>query len=171
MEYEEIIRAHEPSELDEISTPGETHQLHVGIETIRAPELLFKPYMLGSSEAGLSEVIGYVLSLFSPEDQLKLAANVVVVGGLANLKGLRERLLHELISIRPFQSEVNVSIINNPNLSAWHGARKFAKSADFKKSLLTRKMYEENGPEYFIEHASSNPCYPTPKGQPGEFDV
>ncbi|CAH0562286.1 unnamed protein product [Brassicogethes aeneus] len=171
LEFEEIIRVHEPSELDEITTPGETHQLHVGIEKIRAPELLFKPYMLGSSDAGLSEVIGYVLSLFSYDDQLKLAGNVLVMGGLAHLKGLQKRLLADLVSIRPFQSEVNVRIMQNPNSAAWYGARKFAKSPEFKKSLLTKAMYEENGPEYFKEHFASNSFNPTPKGQPTEIDV
>jgi actin-related protein 5 len=46
LELDDIIRTHEPTELDETSNPGETHQLHVGVERYRAPELLFKPYML-----------------------------------------------------------------------------------------------------------------------------
>ena len=58
LEFEEILRTHEPTEMGECSNPGETHQLHIGIEMIRGPELIFKPYMLGSQEAGLSEVIG-----------------------------------------------------------------------------------------------------------------
>lgn len=157
--------------MDENVNPGETHQLHVGIERYRAPELIFKPYMAGSSEAGLSEVIGYVLSLFQPEDQLKLSANVVVVGGLANLRGLRERLLVDLISIRPFKSEVNVTVLGNCSLSAWHGAKKFAGSGELKDSLLTKKNYDECGPEYFKVHIASNPYYPTPKENAIDVDV
>ncbi|RZC37910.1 actin-related protein 5 [Asbolus verrucosus] len=171
LELDDVIRAHEPTELDETSNPGETHQLHVGIERYRAPELLFKPYMLGSSDAGLSEVIGYVLSLFNSEDQLKLAENVVIMGGLANLPGLQERILSDLISIRPFQSIVNVRIVKNPSLGAWYGARKWAKSSDLKGNLLTKRMYEEFGPEYFKIHTASNPFYPMPKGQEVEIDV
>lgn len=171
LEFEEIIRTHEPSEIDDNTNPGETHQLHVGIERYRAPELIFKPYMAGSSEAGLSEVIGYVLSLFKPEDRLKLAANVVVVGGLANLKGLRERILVDLISIRPFKSEVNVTILDNCSLSTWYGAKKFAESGDLKNYLLTKQMYDEYGPEYFKIHVASNPYYPTPKENSVDVDV
>lgn len=157
--------------MENSSNPGETHQLHVGIERYRAPELLFKPYMLGSPEAGLSEVISYVLSLFTPDDQLKLAKNVIVMGGLANLKGLKERLLADLISVRPFQSIVNVNIVESPNLTAWYGAKKFSTTEHFKKSLLTRKMYEEYGTQYFIEHLASNPYYPTPKGQVADVEL
>ncbi|KAF5303760.1 hypothetical protein FQA39_LY09833 [Lamprigera yunnana] len=164
LELEEAIRAHEPSEADEIITPAESHQLHVGIERHRAPELLFKPYMMGSGEAGLVEAIGYVLSLFNAEEQLLLAGNVVLTGGLANLPGLKERIETELISIRPFQSISRVRTIVNPTLSAWYGTRKWAQSSEFKKNLVTRKEYEEYGGEYFKMHIASNIYVPTPKG-------
>lgn len=170
-EFEEIIRTHEPSEFDEQSNPGETHQLHIGIERFRAPELIFKPYMAGSPEAGLSEIIGYVLSLFDAESQLKLAGNVYVTGGLANLIGLKQRLLVDLISIRPFRSEVNVNVVKDCSLSAWHGAKEFVKKANCKDYFLTKSMYEEFGPEYFKVHTSSNPYHPTPKEIIIEVDV
>jgi len=165
LELDDIIKTHEPSEIDESLTPGESHQLHIGVERYRAPELLFKPYMMGSSEAGLTEVIGYVLSLFNAEDQLKLSANVVLAGGLANLPGLKERIQAELTSIRPFQSYSNVQILNNPSLSAWYGMRKWARTSDFKKSLVTKRQYEEYGSEYFKTHMTSNLYTPSPKGQ------
>lgn len=171
LEFEEIIRTHEPSEFDEQTNPGETHQLHIGIERYRAPELIFKPYMAGSSEAGLSEIIGYVLSLFNSEDQMKLASNVFVTGGLANLTGLRQRLLVDLISIRPFQSEVNVNIVKNCTLSAWYGAKEFLKQENYSDYLLTKNMCEEYGPEYFKVHYASNLYHPTPKEVIIEVDV
>ncbi|XP_050313319.1 actin-related protein 5 isoform X2 [Anthonomus grandis grandis] len=162
LEFDEILRAHEPSELGESSQPGEAHQLHIGVEMYRGPELLFKPYMFGSQEAGLSEVIGYVLSLFDEASQLKLASNVLITGALANLPGLKERILTDLISIRPFKSTVNIAIIKSPSLASWYGARNFAKSEEFKDSLLTKKMYQEMGPEYFKVHKCSNPYIPSP---------
>ncbi|KAK4871947.1 hypothetical protein RN001_016071 [Aquatica leii] len=164
LELEEIIRTHEPSEVDETAAPGESHQLHIGIERYRSPELLFKPYMMGSSEAGLTEVIGYVLSLFSPEEQLLLAGNVVLTGGLANLPGLRERIEADLVSIRPFQTYSNVKIIPNPSLAGWYGTRKWARSSEFKRNLITRRQYEEYGSEYFKVHIASNIYVATPKG-------
>lgn len=164
MELEEIIREYEPSEL-EVVNPGETYQLHVGIERYRAPELLFKPYMLGSSEAGLSEVIAYVLSLFKAEEQLLLASNVIIIGGLSSLKGLRDRILSDLVSVRPFKSKVNVKVAKHIGLTSWYGAKKWAKNPDFKKKLLTRQMYEEFGAEYFVNNPYSNPYFMTPKGQ------
>lgn len=171
LELEEIIKNYEPLDEDETMTPGEMHQLHVGIERYRAAELLFKPYMLGSSEAGLTETIGYVLSLFKPAEQDKLASNIVVVGGLANLPGLQERILADLISIRPFKSVVNVNILPNSTMCGWYGARYWANRPEFKKSLITKKLYEEYGPEYLNTHLASNPYYPSPKEQLIDVDV
>ncbi|KAK5650588.1 hypothetical protein RI129_001617 [Pyrocoelia pectoralis] len=164
LELEEIIRIHEPSDVDDTLKPGESHQLHIGIERYRAAELLFKPYMMGSPEAGLMEVIGYVLSLFTPEEQLLLAGNVVLTGGLANLPGLKERIQTDLISIRPFKSHSEVNIISNPSLAAWYGTRKWARSSEFKRNLFTRAQYDEYGSEYFKVHMASNLYVPMPKG-------
>ncbi|KAK9890188.1 hypothetical protein WA026_008989 [Henosepilachna vigintioctopunctata] len=161
---DETIREYEPNELEEVN-PGETYQLHVGIERYRAPELLFKPYMSGSSEAGLSEVIAYVLSLFKPSDQLLLAANVIIIGSLSSLRGLKERLLSDLISVRPFQSKVSVTVAKSPGLTAWLGAKKWTEHPEFEKKLLTREMYDEFGPEYFLMQPFSNLYCKTPNGQ------
>lgn len=50
--------------------PGESHQLHVAAERIRAPEVLFQTSLVGSHEAGLAETLQFVLKRFSPEDQV-----------------------------------------------------------------------------------------------------
>lgn len=163
LELEETLKAYEPSEEDAIMTPGESHQLHVGIERYRAPELLFIPSMIGSSEAGLSEIIDYVIKLFTEEDRLKLASNVIVMGGMASLSGLKERLLADLISVRPFQSYCNVNILNDLNLAAWHGIKKWANQPNFKEYLITKEDYNEMGGEYFKQHLASNLFYPMPK--------
>lgn len=127
--------------------------------------------MQGSSEAGLSEVIGYVLSLFNSEDQAQLAANVVLTGGLANLSGMKERIQANLISIRPFQSYSNVSVMANPTLGAWYGMKKFSQSPQFENSLITRGDYEELGPDYLKTHLASNIYFPTPKGHVIDVDT
>lgn len=157
----------------------------MGVESIRAPELLFQPSMIGSSEAGIVETIDYVLKQFSTDEQLLLAQNVFLTGGCANLKGkltvqqqptaefifhfscslstgLKERLNREMLQIRPFQSVYNVVVANNVNLNAWHGARDLANSAQFKDISITRNDYTEYGGEYLKEHYASNRYFPTP---------
>lgn len=62
-------------------------QLHLGVESIRAPELIFQPSLIGSSEAGIVETINFVLKQFSAEEQSLLVENIFVTGGCANFKG------------------------------------------------------------------------------------
>lgn len=62
-------------------------KLHVGVESIRAPEILFQPSMIGSSEAGLAETIEYVLKLFTSIEQQQLVDNIFLTGGCAHFTG------------------------------------------------------------------------------------
>lgn len=173
---EDVLRHHDP-EFEGSSSSGtasssncgntaETHQLHVGIERIRAPELLFQPSMIGSGEAGLAETIEFVLRGYPADVQTALVSNVFLTGGCAAFPGLTERLHQELQEMRPFKSTFNVTIADNPTLDAWHGARTFSSSPDLSQYLVTRLEYEEKGGEYLKEHDTSNKYYPSPTPLP-----
>lgn len=53
---------------------AEYYQMHIGLEQIRVPELLFQPHMVGIDQGGLSETLVYVLSKFPEEQRLILAS-------------------------------------------------------------------------------------------------
>jgi actin-related protein 5 len=46
--------------------------------------------MVGSSEAGLAEVIDFVLKMFTNEEKLALVNNIFLTGGCAKFKGIFE---------------------------------------------------------------------------------
>lgn len=166
LELEEVLRQHDPEFEDtsagNAATTAETHQLHVGVERLRAPEILFQPSMIGSGEAGLAETIEFMLRSFSPEVQSALVANVFLTGGCSSLPGLEARLRRELQEMRPFNSKFNVTSASNASLDAWHGARSFAASDDFPRYSLCRQDYDEQGGDYLKEHIASNIYYPSP---------
>lgn len=140
----------------------EFEQLHLGVEQIRALELMFQPSMMGSSEAGIIETIDYVLKCFTSDEQLKLVENIYVTGGCGRFDGLKERLVRELTEIRPFQTSFNVVIADDPSLDAWTSARAFANSDNFDQFTTTKADFQEYGGEYFKEHFASNRYFPTP---------
>jgi len=160
LELEDVLRHHDP-EFDSAGSnvpmvPGETHQLHVGVERLRAPELLFQPSMIGSVEAGIAETIEFVLKQYSSEEQKRLVSNIFLTSGSAAFPGLLERLKRELCEMRPFKSNFHVNIAKNTSLDAWYGARDFGLNGNLPEYLVTRKEYEEKGGEYFKEHSTSN---------------
>ncbi|XP_075238261.1 actin-related protein 5 isoform X2 [Lycorma delicatula] len=165
LELEEVLRQHDPAWVsggEVASTPREAHQLHVGVELIRAPELLFQPSMIGSPQAGLAETIEYVLHGYDESTAAAITGNVFVTGGCALIPGLYDRLNKELMEMRPFKSEFNVRIISEAALDAWLGAREFAECDEFSKGLITRQDYLDKGGEYLKEHCCSNIYTPSP---------
>lgn len=69
-------------------------QLHLGVESIRAPEILFQPSMVGCIDAGIMETIDFVLKQFTADDQLLLAKNIFLTGGCSNFRGTNTHNAH-----------------------------------------------------------------------------
>lgn len=118
--------------------------------------------MMGSSEAGVAEIIEFVLKMFTPEEQLRLANGVFLTGGCAKFPGLKERLSSELLKMRPFQTAHKVYIANDPSLDAWYGLRDLGRRSNLKDLSITKKEYMEKGAEYFKEHDMGNLYFKTP---------
>ncbi|XP_038605969.1 actin-related protein 5 [Tachyglossus aculeatus] len=136
---------------------AEYHQLFLGTERIRAPEIIFQPSLIGEEQAGLAETIQYVLDRFPKEVQETLVQNVFLTGGNMMYPGMKSRIEKELLEMRPFQSSFQVHVASNPILDAWHGARDWAlEHMNHEEGWITRKDYEEKGGEYLKEHAASN---------------
>ena len=161
-QYEALLKEHDPQD-DEVSKDNpEWHQIHLATEVIRTPEILFQPSIIGHDQAGLGELIEFVLGKFDCETAERLANNVLLTGGLANLRGLRERVEAELRCIRPFKSTFRVVQSAHPSLDAWRGAAAFVQSEEDLKCFLSQEKYYECGEGYLEEHGYSNRFFPTP---------
>jgi len=162
-EYEAILREHEPEEEEVGMDSAEWHQVHLATETIRTPELIFQPSMIGQDQAGLAELLEFVLDRFTPDVADRLANNVFLTGGLASVQGLQERLETDLRCMRPAGSTFHVGRAANPNLDSWRGASRWAGSSQ--AVFLSRELYQEAGEGYLAEHIFSNRYFPTPPPQ------
>ncbi|XP_062616216.1 actin-related protein 5-like [Saccostrea cucullata] len=170
-ELDTLLKEHDPEfqkEMDQTMGQAgefdiaEYYRLHLAVEKIRVPELLFQPSMIGIEQAGIAETMDFVLKKFNADMQNKLAQNVFITGGNAMFSHFKERLERELLAMRPFQSTFSVSLAKNPILDAWYGARKFALSPLLMTGSITKADYEEKGSEYLKEHCASNRYFQTP---------
>uniref|UniRef100_A0A8C0EXS8 Actin-related protein 5 n=1 Tax=Bubo bubo TaxID=30461 RepID=A0A8C0EXS8_BUBBB len=140
---------------------AEYHQLFLGTERIRAPEIVFQPSLIGEDQAGIAETMQYVLERYSKEQQAILVQNVFLTGGNTMYPGLKARVQKELLEMRPFQSSFQVHLASSPVLDAWYGARDWAvEYMTREEGWITRKDYEEKGGEYLKEHCASNVYVP-----------
>ncbi|XP_076786270.1 actin-related protein 5 isoform X1 [Arvicanthis niloticus] len=137
------------------------HQLFVGTERIRAPEIIFQPSLIGEEQAGIAETLHYVLDRYPKAIQDTLVQNVFLTGGNVMYPGMKARVEKELLEMRPFQSSFQVQLASNPVLDAWYGARDWALDhLEDSGAWVTRKDYEEKGGEYLKEHCASNTYVP-----------
>lgn len=137
------------------------HQLSVGTERIRAPEIIFQPSLIGEEQAGIAETLHFVLDRYPKAIQDTLVQNVFLTGGNVMYPGMKARVEKELLEMRPFQSSFQVQLASNPVLDAWYGARDWALDhLEDSGAWVTRKDYEEKGGEYLKEHCASNTYVP-----------
>ncbi|CAK6976380.1 actin-related protein 5 [Scomber scombrus] len=143
---------------------AEYHQLFVGTERLRCPEILFQPSLSGEDQMGLMETLQYVLARYTPEQQEALVSNVFLTGGNMQYPGMKDRVERELRAMRPFQSHFKVTMASRPALDAWYGARDWAlehlPGGGAAEGWISRQEYEEKGGEYLSEHGSSNVFIP-----------
>ncbi|KAJ2460446.1 Nuclear actin-protein involved in chromatin remodeling [Coemansia sp. RSA 2424] len=140
------------------------YQLHLNVERIRVPEIIFRPSLVGLDQAGLLETAEGILK---QTGRLSLVSNVFVTGGgFAEVSGILERLHHDIQSVVPVGTPISVRRAADPLRDAWRGAALWCtnEAEAFKASCITRQDYLELGGEYIREHSASNRYYAFPAG-------
>ncbi|XP_012694236.2 actin-related protein 5 [Clupea harengus] len=161
-EVERLVNVSQP-----VLKLAEYHQLYVGTERLRAPEVMFQPSMIGEDQMGLMETVQFVLDRYTPELQMALVENVFLTGGNLMYPGLQDRVESEMLAIRPFQSYYKVRLASRPAQDAWYGAREWAlQHPPGGPGWVSRQDYEEKGGEYLSEHCASNIFIPMPISRP-----
>lgn len=139
----------------------EQHQMHINIERIRVPEILFQPSIAGVDQAGLIET-GESILLHRLEgqgfsgDSYDVLQDIFVTGGQALFENFEERLYNEYKAFLPVEAPLQVRTANDPLLDSWKGISKWARSDDAEAAYLTKEEYEEMGPDYIKEHNLGN---------------
>ena len=128
----------------------ELHQLHLNIERIRVPEVVFQPSIAGVDQAGIVEIAAGILnerladSMYH-DDILK---DIFLTGGNTTFQGFEERLRKELRAVLPADSILNVRRAKDPILDAWKGAAQWANEPTSKPYFVTRADFLEKGGDY-----------------------
>ncbi|KAJ2709258.1 Nuclear actin-protein involved in chromatin remodeling [Coemansia spiralis] len=141
------------------------YQLHLNVERIRVPEIIFRPSLVGLDQAGLLETIDGILRRTG--NRLSLVNNVFVTGGgFSQVPGILERLERDIRSTVLAGAPIAVRRAADPLRDAWRGAALWStREADaFRASSITRQDYLEHGGEYLREHGASNRYRAIPRG-------
>ncbi|XP_054473984.1 uncharacterized protein LOC129106788 [Anoplopoma fimbria] len=119
-------------------------------ERFRAPEILFKPELIGRDHYGMHESV--FKSILSSDIDLRrcFLGNIVLSGGNTLLPGLPERLQAEIRGLVPaaeMRNGVRVTSPEDRDFSVWSGGAVLANLPAFSAAWISQEEYEEHGPQ------------------------
>jgi actin-related protein 5 len=128
----------------------EMHQLHLNVERIRVPEVVFQPSIAGLDQAGVVEIAANILNERLSDQPLRadILKDIFLTGGNTLFQGFEERLANELRAVLEAGSPLKVRKASDPLLDAWRGAAGWASETGSSKSFVSRQDFLEKGGEY-----------------------
>jgi actin-related protein 5 len=127
----------------------EAHQLHLNVERIRVPEVIFQPAIAGLDQAGIVEIAADILTQRlggPPQDEI--LRDIFLTGGSTLFHNFDERLREGLRASLPAGAPLATRRAKNPVLDAWKGAARWAGSGARAAAAVSREEYMEKGAEY-----------------------
>ena len=121
------------------------HTIEIGASSrIKAPEILFRPDLIGSESEGIHTVLVNSIAKSDLELRKVFLENIVLSGGSTLFKGFGERLLSE---VRRSCKNSHIKIFSSPKrlYSAWTGGSILANLGSFKRMWVSKREYEEEG--------------------------
>lgn len=141
-----------PRPFDE-GSPAETHRLHLNVERIRVPEVLFQPTAIaGVDQCGIVEIAGDILTQRLPGiaglDRDAVLRDVFLTGGNTLFQNFDDRLRTGLTALLPAGSPLVIRRAQDAVLDAWKGAAGWSRTPEARRAMVTREEYLEKGAEY-----------------------
>jgi len=134
------------------SSQAETHQIHLNVERIRVPEVVFQPSIAGVDQAGLIEITGDILTQrlvglggISRDDFLR---DIFLTGGNTLYENFAYRLQQGLAPLLPADSPLHIRRAGDALLDAWRGAAQWVGTDSWKAATVTKAEYQEKGQDY-----------------------
>uniref|UniRef100_H0XQD4 Actin like 10 n=2 Tax=Otolemur garnettii TaxID=30611 RepID=H0XQD4_OTOGA len=129
--------------------------IHLRSERFRCPEPIFQPGLVGQTEPGLPVLAFRALHKMPTTLRTRLANTVVLAGGSTLFPGFPERLALELEALcqRQGNTALRPRLVAKPKrgIAVWTGGSMVASLHSFKRSWMTRSMYQECGPRLVYE--------------------
>ncbi|XP_045215410.2 uncharacterized protein LOC123565617 [Mercenaria mercenaria] len=116
-------------------------------------EPMFQPSLFGLEHEAPATLIRKVIMNGDIDLRKSLCENIVLSGGNTKFPGFVERLKHELDVILPKSLNVNVRAPPERINTVWIGMSILASMSNYKAMWITKREYEENGPN--IIHRNS----------------
>lgn len=139
----------------------EINQIHLNVERIRVPEVVFQPTIAGLDQAGIVEIASNILTERLADSPYRddVLQDIFLTGGNTLFDGFEDRLKAELRAVLPAEQQLSVRRAKDSVLDAWRGAAKWAAKKESRQNFVTRAEFAEKGADYLKEHDMGNASY------------
>ncbi|MEZ4385636.1 MAG: hypothetical protein R3A79_30235 [Nannocystaceae bacterium] len=156
LDYDEELRPRPTAALDydeelrpavrraPLALPGGA-AVSLGTERFQAPEVLFRPSLLGLEQEGIHKAVQALIEGAAPALRGALLGNVVVAGKGSMIADIDKRLAHELAALGPDAMTIEVVAPSIREHAVFIGAAELADAAAA-DAWRTREAYDEAGP-------------------------
>ncbi|XP_067680454.1 actin, muscle-like [Haliotis asinina] len=142
----EMKLADESSSLEKDYELPDGNVITIGSERFRAPEVLFKPRMLGMESRGIHEMMFKTLQKCDIDVRKDMCVNFILSGGSTMFPGIDERLTKELKKLIPKTMKLKVIATPERKYNVWIGGSILASLTTFQRMFITKQEYDEFGP-------------------------
>jgi actin-related protein 5 len=129
---------------------AEAHQLHLNVERIRVPEVIFQPSIAGLDQAGIVEIAADIFThrLNGVANREAFLKDIFLTGGNSLFQNFDERLREGLRASLPADAPLVIRRAKDAVLDPWRGAAKWAGSNAWSSAAVTREEHMEKGADY-----------------------
>lgn len=119
--------------------------LEIGQARFRAPEVLFRPDLIGEECEGIHEVLMYSIQKSDMDLRKMLYQNIVLSGGSTLFKNFGDRLLQEIKKNVAKDMKIRIAAPQERLYSTWMGGSILASLDTFKKMWISKREFDEEG--------------------------
>lgn len=144
------------------ASAAEANQIHLNVERIRVPEVVFQPAIAGLDQAGLVQIAGDIVNqrMSGHAARAQMLQDVFCTGGNTMFTGFSQRLEDGLRALIDAGAPLRVRAAADPLADAWRGAAEWVGTEAWKAARVSRAEYEERGADYIKEHDLGNAYVP-----------